>query len=174
MDSQKARRLLTEAGYPKGFSFELMVRQGEAPIAQVLQQQLRKIGIEAKIAVTESGAFNRREYQEHDFDAVAGRWGTLIDPDDFLYGQFVTGGGWNPFGFGDPALDKLLNEGRRFTAQDKRREVYRSAEERIAELAPYVFLYRPKRFAAFYEYVDGLQHEAANTRLSLRQTTVNR
>ena len=32
-----------------------------------------------------------------------------------------------------PALDKLLNEGRRFTAQDKRREVYRSAEERIAD-----------------------------------------
>ena len=174
VDAEKARRLLAEAGYPAGFSYEMMTRKGEAPIAQAVQQQLRKIGIDARIVVAESGAYNNRLYKEHDFDGVASRWGTLIDPDDFLYGQFVTGGGWNPYGFGNSDVDQLLKQGREFLNPDKRREIYRQAEQRIAELAPYVFLYRPKRFAAFQAYVDGLQHEVANTRLSLRETRVTR
>jgi len=47
--------------------------------------------------------------------------------------------------FSDPALDKLLDEGRATLDQGKRTAIYAQAEQRIVELAPWVFLHwRPQ------------------------------
>ena len=172
-DAERAKELLAEAGYPDGITLELLTRPGEEGIAQVVEQQLAAAGITATINRVEAGAFNQRVWTEGDFDVVCSRWGTMIDPDDFFI-HFQTDGGWNPYGFGHPGIDDLILQGRRVMDQDERKTIYGELEALVAEQVPYVFLYRPERFAAFGDSVEGLQHEAANTRLSLRETKVSR
>jgi peptide/nickel transport system substrate-binding protein len=172
-DQAKAKQLLSQAGLSAGLKLEIIAAKATAGVAQVIQQQLAKVGITATILQLESGAALTR-IRAKDFDLQVTQWGTLIDPDDFLYPMFVTNGGWNRSGFSDPQVDKVLTQGRSVLDPSERKKIYLEAEKLIAEKAPYVFLYRPKRYAAFQSYVKGLKHEAANTRLSLREVTVDK
>src|SRR6266536_6216579 len=57
-DLAKAKQLLTEAGYPKGFETELWSAYNHSiaqKVTQVLQQQLQQIGIRTKITLLEAG-----------------------------------------------------------------------------------------------------------------------
>ncbi|MBI4279013.1 MAG: hypothetical protein HY660_11200 [Armatimonadetes bacterium] len=167
----KAKRLLAEAGYPQGVKGEVTVGAGTVyvDVAQVIKQQLQPAGIDLEIKVLEGGAVSRAVWKEHSYQMNLTHWGTLVDPDEFLYAMFHTKGGWNPTGFGDSKLDEILEAGRRVLKQDERRKIYRDAEQRIAELAPYVFLFRPIRYAAIAKEARGLKHEMGNTRLLLRE-----
>lgn len=71
LDIEKAKQLLTEAGYPDGFSFTITVPSNYQPhidTAQVLVEQYKKIGVNAEIQLIEwdswlSDVYQNREYQ---------------------------------------------------------------------------------------------------------------
>lgn len=57
LDIEKAKALLTEAGFPNGFSSSIYVREDfTQKIGQVLQQQLAKIGVTVEVVVMERSA----------------------------------------------------------------------------------------------------------------------
>jgi peptide/nickel transport system substrate-binding protein len=60
-DPQEARRLLAEAGYPKGFKTQLTVTSGLTrdlvDDAQLVQRYLKDVGIEADLKIQEYGAY---------------------------------------------------------------------------------------------------------------------
>jgi peptide/nickel transport system substrate-binding protein len=141
-----------------------------ADVAQVLQQQLAPIGLNVRIEAIEGGAANTRVFDEHDFDMTTRRWGTMIDPNDFTGEFFYSTGAYNFGQLKDPMIDELLDEGIAIPDEAERKQVYAEIEAYLAEEAvPYAFLYRPTVYAAFNEKVRGLEHETANTRISLKQ-----
>jgi peptide/nickel transport system substrate-binding protein len=171
-DLQKAKALLAEAGVAEGTEVVLVTTAGSAwaDVAQVIQQQLAPIGINVRIEAIEGGAANTRVFDEHDFDLTTRRWGTMIDPNDFTGEFFYSTGSYNFGQLKDAKTDELLDKGISIPDQAERKKVYAEIEEYLAaETVPYAFLYRPTVYAAFSEKVNGLEHETANTRLSLKQ-----
>ncbi len=61
-DLNKARQLLAEAGYPKGFSLEVFTSESESyqKAYELMQAQLKKIGINLKISVVDHSTFHTR------------------------------------------------------------------------------------------------------------------
>jgi dipeptide transport system substrate-binding protein len=76
---EKAKALLKEAGLEKGFETEIMTSSkqmfGLIDIAQILQADLRKIGVNAKIADIEPAIYNTRLQQKRDFGIAADTYG---------------------------------------------------------------------------------------------------
>ena len=58
-DPEKAKRLLAEAGYPDGFKANMVVRSQEinTDIAEILQEQWGKVGIDIELTTLEYGAY---------------------------------------------------------------------------------------------------------------------
>jgi peptide/nickel transport system substrate-binding protein len=85
---QKARTLLTEAGYPNGFPTKILVMQGgQQDMATAIQANLADVGIIADIDVADPGRFIGAIYQ----GGWAGEmllWMVPIDP-EFAIGWFV-------------------------------------------------------------------------------------
>lgn len=61
-DLDKAKRLLAEAGYPKGFSLDVFTSESESyqRAYELMQAQLKKIGITLKISVVDHSTFHTR------------------------------------------------------------------------------------------------------------------
>lgn len=62
-DTQQTQKLLTEAGYSNGINTELMVKGENADwikVAEIIQSQLKKVGINANISAVEGGAHTDR------------------------------------------------------------------------------------------------------------------
>jgi len=65
-DLNKARKLLAEAGYPNGFSLDVFTSDSESyqRAYEVMQAQLKKIGIDLKISVVDHATFHTRIRQD--------------------------------------------------------------------------------------------------------------
>ena len=61
-DLNKARKLLAEAGYPNGFSLEVFTSESESyqRAYEVMQAQVKKIGVDLKISVVDHATFHTR------------------------------------------------------------------------------------------------------------------
>ena len=73
-------------------------------------------------------------------------------PDPDFYTSFFSSNGASyakPVGFADAKLDQLLDEGRTTIDQAKRKAIYAQVEQRIVDLAPWVWInWRPQAEAA--------------------------
>lgn len=145
----KAEEILDTLGYRKGLdgmrrkpdgsplTLKLVIFQGAQTeaMAQVVKENLRKIGIDVYIEVLELGAFQEKAYKEKDFDMAItdGFWGP--DPHN-MYLRFSKGGHNLP-GYSNPVVDELLERAAREPNTDVRRELYWKAQKILAEELPY-------------------------------------
>ncbi|WP_263145974.1 ABC transporter substrate-binding protein [Pseudomonas sp. RIT-PI-AD] len=166
-DPQKARALLAEAGLEKGFKTTLWTRPSGSLLnpnpslgAQLLQADLAEVGIQAEIRVIEWGELIRRaKVGEHDL-LFMGWSGDNGDPDNFLTPQFACASvqsGLNFARYCDPALDKLIADGKRVPDQAQRSELYRQAQRIIQEQALWLPLAHPTAYALLRKNVQGYQ-----------------
>jgi peptide/nickel transport system substrate-binding protein len=156
---EKAKQLLTEAGYPNGFKIELAVYQGLAiytQTAQIVQANLKEVGIDADIKLLEWATLvDRKSKGAYDFLI----WGVNIkmpDPDGYAYYFGSDSTYWaKPVGFRDPKMEELLKTGRTTLDRTKRRAIYRDLEARILELSPWVFINWRDQAEAYASPVKG-------------------
>ncbi|MDP2952308.1 MAG: ABC transporter substrate-binding protein, partial [Chloroflexota bacterium] len=109
-DLAEAKRLLAEAGYPKGFKVTIKPRQVKAmvDIAIYMKNELAKLGIEAAVEPVEAGA-HKVLLLKGDFEATAFRDGSPGWDPDVIFGEyFVTGAGKNYGQWSDPKVDELF------------------------------------------------------------------
>jgi peptide/nickel transport system substrate-binding protein len=164
VDLEKAKALLAEAGYPDGLKFELKTSTAYppyVPTAQVIQSNLKKIGVEVEIIPLEWGAYIK---DITNFDTWAVCFHSFpsytADPDAYLYRWFHSQGAWN-IGFSDPVVDEQLDLARRLTDIPSRQLVYRRVQKRLAELSPAVYTWRTRRSYAMQPYVKGFKFTPA-------------
>ncbi len=159
-DQARAQALLAEAGWKtkgpdgvlvnggKRFAFTLMTNQGNktrAKAAEVIQKNLRAVGIDVSIRIVEWAAFLKEYVNPRKFDAVILGWTIPRDPDAYdIWHSSKTGPAeLNHVSFKNAEVDALLEKGRRTFDQEERRKAYARFQEILAEEQPYVFLYVP-------------------------------
>lgn len=126
-DIAEAKRLI-EQHVPGGFDLDVVVR-ALGPFytdpAQLLIQQLRRIGIRGTLRTMESAA-GFAAYARGEFHLIGGQATLINSPDvhDLFSSVFHSKGGRNYSGFHDAKIDALMERGLREADQAKRREIY--------------------------------------------------
>jgi peptide/nickel transport system substrate-binding protein len=90
LDLDKAKALITEAGYPDGFSATLLVRQnpGLPEVAQHLQQNAASIGIDLKVQ-SMAGSEITPLYRSRQYEALMTSWSSLYPDADAMASRFA-------------------------------------------------------------------------------------
>jgi len=147
---QKAKQLLNEAGYDKNhpFSFEIVTSNSSAirPYAvEILQYQLKKIGVKVKIRVMEWQAFLNMVVFPHKFDAVLLGWGLSSTPDPYLFWHSDNDkkGGFNLVGYKNKKLDKMIEKSQSMVDREELSRLWKKMFKIIVDDNPYLFLYIP-------------------------------
>jgi peptide/nickel transport system substrate-binding protein len=156
-DLDRARELLADAGYADGFEMELLptTEYGETVrAAQVLQQQLAEIGIDASINAPEWSEWLELE-GNFMYDAYICNWNGLIDADQYYYLQHRTGQIFNFTGYENAEFDELVDAGRAISDFDERYEIYQQANQILVDDAPYIYMYNKQEIRAYSSDVMG-------------------
>jgi peptide/nickel transport system substrate-binding protein len=145
----KAKQLLAAAGYPNGFSVELLGYQNPrgynsagGQLAVAVQQYLKAVGVTANITYMDFGAFltKTRSGTYHGL-YMTGWSGDNGDPDDFLYELFsseqIPVG--NTSHLRDTTLDNILIKARQTSKKSARIKLYKQAQARLNKDAPWIF-----------------------------------
>nr|WP_219914454.1 ABC transporter substrate-binding protein [Thalassobacillus sp. CUG 92003] len=147
-DMDRAKELLAEAGYEDGFDTEITTASTYPDMvdtAQLLQEQLEAIGINAEIRQLEWGEYIDT-WTNGSHEMLVGRNSSGNDPDRSIGFFFSTDGSANVWGFSDERVDQLAEKGRTTIDTEKRREIYNEAQERLVDLSPNLFLVSPKKY----------------------------
>jgi len=173
-DPAKARSLLAEAGWKdtdgdgildkdgKPFSFELITNQGNevrGKCAEIIQENLAKIGIDVKIRILEWAAFVNDFINQRRFDATILGWTIPMDPDlyDVWHSSKTRPGELNFISYDNSEVDDLLERGRGTFDQKERKKCYDRIQEILAEEQPYNFLFVPDALPIIHTRFRGIE-----------------
>lgn len=170
---EKALALFSQAGWKKNangllekdgilFSFTVLVNQGnEARLktAQIIKDNLKKVGIEMKIRVLEWQAMLHEFIDKKRFEAVIMGWALSRDPDayDIWHSSKTKEGEFNFISYKNEEVDRLLLEGRRTFDMEKRKKIYHRIHEILADDQPYTFLYVPDALPVLHKRFKGVE-----------------
>ncbi|MBP1948047.1 ABC transporter substrate-binding protein [Virgibacillus litoralis] len=163
-DLEKAKELLAEAGYPDGFSTEITTASTYADMvdtAQLLQQQWKEIGVNAEIKQIEWGEYIDT-WSNTSADILVGRNGSGTDPDRAMNYFFHTDGSANVWNFSNEEYDAIVEKGKRTIDQEKRKDIYVEAQEKLLDLSPNLFLVSPENYVAVRDGVKDFTPYAHN------------
>lgn len=160
-DLNKAKSLLAEAGYPNGLELTLYTPdlKERLNMAEVVQSQLKGIGVDVKIQVLEYGTYVEAvdNGEGHMFNAI---WGNATGDGDYnQYNMFHSsslGAPGNIFFFVDPEVDRLLEIGRKELDPAKRLEIYEKTQMIETEEAVYIPIRTHEHLALYNNNVEGL------------------
>ncbi|QMU99604.1 peptide ABC transporter substrate-binding protein, partial [Borrelia sp. A-FGy1] len=164
-DPERAKQLLTEAGYPNGKDFptlkyKISKQDGMGITAEFLQEQFKKIlNINLEIESEEWTTFlNSRKMGNYQISDM-GWSGDYLDPLTFLESLFITENHtFGAFGYSNKEYDSLIKQSDLEQDPIKRQDILRKAEEIIIEkdfpVAPITipksyYLFRNDRWKTF-------------------------
>ena len=159
LDLDKAKALLKEAGYENGFSISVTVPsnyQTHIDTAQVIKDQLAKIGITLDIKLVEWAQWLEGVYTNRDYETtIIGHSGKL-DPQDFL-NRFETSYGNNYFNFSNAHYDELIANAASTSDPATRAQYYKECQQLLVDEAAAVFIQDPSVIYAVSKNVSGMQ-----------------
>jgi peptide/nickel transport system substrate-binding protein len=141
-DPAEAKRLLAAAGYPNGFPGTLCFTTYGSTILvdsmQLVQKDLKAVGIDVKIDQKEYGAYIATCFYGK-FDSMTyGPQTGFLEPDNFLYGQYYPDELKNQSHINDPVVADMLVRQRRTPDVAKRREIIYDIQRHLAKQQYYV------------------------------------
>lgn len=172
-DVEKAKQLLAEAGFPNGFETQIETAATYPDMvetAQVIQQQLKAIGINAKINQLEWGNYIE-VWKSKDMNLMVGRNTSGVDADRSMRFFFASTGSANVWNYSNPAYDELVEKALGTVDQAERKKLYEQAQTMLVADAPNLFLASPKNYYAVRDNID-FTPTAAGEVYSLVKTSI--
>jgi peptide/nickel transport system substrate-binding protein len=140
----EARRLLGEAGFPRGFTMPVETTAGWGTDymdgVQAMLANWRAAGIESDLKLKEYGAFlattNAGKFERVALGLFGGSW---TEPDSFVYRLYVPGQPSNAGGVDDPRLTEMIRLQRRTFDPAKRREILYDIQRYVSQQVYYIY-----------------------------------
>jgi peptide/nickel transport system substrate-binding protein len=157
-DPKESRRLLAEAGFPKGFKTQLTATPGYGrdlvDDVQLVQRFLKDVGIEAELKLQEFGAYAATTQQGKFEGLVRGPFGIAWEPDAPLYRAYAADSSWNTGHVSDPKLTAMLKEQRRTKDLEARKKIIFEIQRYVAEQQYYIYLNSNTYTGSWQPYVQ--------------------
>lgn len=157
-DLAKAKAKLAEGGQAGGF--KLALKTSNTPlgrkITELVQAQVKEIGIEAQIQTLEFGALLKAG-EQGDFDVMSLGWSGRIDPDGNIEPIFGVKGAFNYGKYNNPDAEALITKARQTAGQAERKKIYADLVRKINDDVAYVFTYFPPTSFAAVSSVKGFE-----------------
>lgn len=163
-DTERAKRLLDEAGFPDPdgdgpkprmeLEFKVSASKFRVALAELIAHQLADIGISIRVRSYEWGTFYN-DIRSRNFQLTTMQWPSVLEP-SLLRWIFHSenipmpdnrAAGANRGAYRNDEVDRLLDAGNRETDREKRRQIYARVQEILAEEVPYVSLWHEDNIA---------------------------
>ncbi len=168
LDLAKAKQLLTQAGYPHGFPMTITVEENPLyqQVVESWQSTLKQVGITATITTmpwaTEYKKISVLKTAPSAF--ITSWYADFADPDDFLYPQYASNQqgtvGFNLEWYGNPQVDKLLNQARVTPDHQQRITLYQQVQKLLIQQAPAIWVLDQKTAVVERSNVHGYVYNA--------------
>ena len=162
-DPALAKRLLTEAGYPDGFSTTFAFSTGQAataePMAALVKEALGKIGIKVEIQKKPDAEFNTVEADKTMPFYTDGATAWLPFTYYFFYLYFTRDQRWNFSSFKSKAMEDLTLDARYQTDQAKYDEDCRKMIDLFVDQTPLIMLWQPNQDAVMAKSLENYTYE---------------
>ncbi len=144
-DPAKAKKLLADAGHPKGFSIDFYVPTGrynmDRQVGEAIQAQLAAVGIRANIVAPEISSYLNTLSQAKAPMFLGGKGSPTGDMDFTQTLSNGSTGRMNHFNFKNPEVDQLILQQRVAVDPGERRKVLDDLQGLVYREAPHVTLY---------------------------------
>ena len=157
----KAKKLLAEAGYPKGFTFTMeycACAPDHVELAPLLAAYLEAVGVKAELKPMEYSAFlSGMTTKKHAAGYLMNSSHT--NPTTSIRKSFVSGQTWNPSMHTDAEFDAKMDEVYRTRDETKRQAMLRELTAKVVADAPYIWLPTPYVYTAWWPWVKNYNGE---------------
>lgn len=130
-DLAKAKELMKEAGYPNGFSLEMVMRSGKMEDEHLaFQETLKQIGITVNLTKADSATYWQLLGAGETDIAYRNWYADYADPDNFVTPLFHTGADSN-MGWAKPEYDTIIDKAAKMTTMSDRIPLYQELEKKL-------------------------------------------
>lgn len=149
LDPARARALLEKAGFKSGgttvrMPFDVSRAQMRSQ-SQIIQDNLRQIGLEVKLEPLERSVYYDRVFAKKDFELTLGSYFSAGDPAigyTRLYNTYTgTAPNTNASGYANPKVDELLSQAATATDRAQRARLYKELQVILNEDLPTLILF---------------------------------
>lgn len=167
---EKAKELLAKAGYPNGVKAKLAFtsREPDKTIVQLVQTQLKKVGIETEIETFDRLAFNDKWYGGK--GDIGLNFASIPKPDPYIqyniyYGTKAVN---NVSGYSNPQFDELMEQVKLTTDTEKRKAILKQAQAVFLEDSVEVILFHLPLYEAYNKKLQGFEIDPEGAWASLK------
>ena len=158
-DVEKAKSLLADAGYPNGFEMTITVPSNYQPhidTAQVLVEQLKEIGVTAKIELVEWGTWVSDVYAGRQFQSTV----VGVDASNMtaraLLERFTSDYGKNFINYNNADYDALFQQALVTYDDGEQTAIYKAMEKNLTENAANVYIQDLADLVAVRQGLEGV------------------
>ncbi|MCI2106050.1 MAG: ABC transporter substrate-binding protein [Intestinimonas sp.] len=159
-DTTKAKQLLTEAGYPDGFTFTIKVPSNYTPhvdAAQVLVEQLKAVGVTANIQEVDWNTWLSDVYQNRDFEATVIGFDASTLTASAMLERWTSTSSKNMINYSNSEYDQTFAAARASTDDSQQTELYKKCERILTETAANVYIQDLADFVVLKTDLDGFK-----------------
>ena len=158
-DVDKAKALLTEAGYPDGFSFTIIAPSNYGPhvdTAVVLAEQLKEVGVSAEVQLVDWNTWVSDVYGGRNFEATVCGFDASTLNASALLARWESGNGKNMINYANPDYDAAYALARDpALSEAQQTEHYKECLQILSDTAANVYLQDLADFVAVNPALEG-------------------
>ncbi len=156
---EKAKQLLSEAGYADGFSFTISVPsnyQFHVDTAQVIVELLKQVGVDAKIQLVEWSSWLSDVYKDRNYEATIIGLDANMTPSNVCF-RYVSTDPKNFINYSNPQYDEIYAKAIVETDDAKKVAYYKQLQQILSEDAASVFIQDAANIVAIKKDLTGYE-----------------